>query len=74
MTLDQHQQMLIDMGHLWAETHDGQPPRVRDWKKVTGSEWPSYQTAVRAFGTWDRFIEACGWPPRGRGRPKKGQE
>ncbi len=73
--LTEHQRWLIEMGHLWADAHDHQPPRVKDWKRVTmknnRTAWPSYQTAVRAFGTWDNFIKACGWEPRGRGRPSK---
>ncbi len=69
-TIEEHQKWLIGCGRRWASKHGGKPPRVKDWKGVEGTEWPSYQTAVRAFDTWDNFIKACGFEPRGRGRPR----
>lgn len=71
MALLEKQQWLIDRAKDWADDHEETPPRVQDWQKVRGTGWPSYLTAVRAFGTWDQFIAACGWTPRGRGKPKK---
>lgn len=52
----------------WSVDH-GEPPKVNDWRHVRGTEWPSYLTVIRAFGSWDAGIEAAGYQPRGRGRP-----
>jgi hypothetical protein len=60
--------VLIAKGLTWYDKH-GQPPRAKDWTNVRGTPWPSYQTCVREFGSWDAFISACGWTPRGRGQP-----
>lgn len=61
---------LIAKGHDWFD-QKGVPPTARDWKAVKDTEWPSYLTCIRAFGSWDNFIFECGWEPRGRGRPSK---
>ena len=62
-------QMLIEKIRAWAALHDGVPPRIIDWKKVTGTSWPSYLTVIRAFGSWDAAVLQAGFAPRGRGRP-----
>jgi hypothetical protein len=61
---------LITLAHEWADEH-GFPPTAKDWRGVKGTKWPSYLTCVRVFGSWDAFIQDCGWEPRGRGRPIK---
>ncbi len=69
--VEQRRARLIELAREWANEHDGRPPTAKDWKNVTGSKWPSYLTCIRAFGSWDDFILACGWEPRGIGRPIK---
>ena len=56
----------------WASEHGDQPPKVSDWRRVTGTQWPSYLTVIRAFGSWDEAIRQAGFTPRGRGRKFRG--
>lgn len=53
----------------WADEHEGEPPRVKDWRRVNGTDWPSYLTVIRYFDSWDKAIESSGFKARGRGRP-----
>lgn len=66
--LEEKRKKLIALGLEFFAEH-GRPPTARDWKKVSGTKWPSYLTCIRAFGSWDDYLMACGWEPRGRGRP-----
>lgn len=48
--------------------------RLRDHrdaaKRYTTGGYPGVNTILNRFGSWDAFIAACGWEPRGRGRPQ----
>lgn len=69
--LDKHalkRQRILELIQQWAATN-GEPPRVNDWRHVSGTPWPSYITVIRYWGSWDEAIMHAGFPPRGRGRP-----
>lgn len=66
---------------LWAELHDGRPPRATDWLKgakrrnVNGHKFPPASAVYRGSGLasapfeyWADAIEAAGFP-----RPQRGQ-
>jgi hypothetical protein len=52
----------------WAAAY-GQPPAIADWSRAARYEqadgqWPSYQSAVRRWGSWNAAIAAAGFTPR----------
>ena len=65
------QTAIIQSIREWTE-EQGEPPKVAHWRVVGDSGWPSYLTVIRAFGSWDKAIEAAGFEPRGRGRKFRG--
>jgi len=65
----QKRRKIIGLIRAWSSLHNDCPPRVADWRNVKGTDWPSYLTVIRAFGSWDAAIEAAGFQARGRGRP-----
>lgn len=38
-------------------------------ERFAGGGYPAAVTICNLFGSWDAFIHACGWEPRGQGRP-----
>lgn len=53
---------------LWAEGHDGKPPRFTDWGSAgRPAEMPPSSAVLREFGKWGDAIEAAGFarPPLG---------
>jgi hypothetical protein len=70
----------------WADEY-GAPPAIPDWSprhaRDLGDEgravrferaagrWPSFNTAIRVFGSWNAGIRAAGYEPRPVGRPKR---
>lgn len=42
----------------WTATHDGTPPRARDWPQAT-SEHPHKRTVQERFGTWSAALRAA---------------
>lgn len=47
---------------LWALTHNGNPPRARDWQGSQGFQFPSYATVRDYFGGWQEALADAGFP------------
>lgn len=47
----------------WAEDHDGDPPKMEDWRTKTPG-CPTYAVVVRLFGSWNEGITAAGLEAR----------
>jgi hypothetical protein len=45
----------------------GRPYEAEEWVMAGPGVWPSFQTVVAMFGTWNKGMEAAGFPARGRG-------
>jgi len=54
---------------LWYRQHS-RPPFTSDWDQA-GENHPSRQTVARVFGSWNQAIDAAGFTPRPRGRPRR---
>jgi len=47
----------------WAKAHNGEPPRMAEWKYATrGYRYPHSSTVVKAFGSWNAALTQAGLP------------
>jgi len=58
---------------LWAEAHDGEPPKMEEWRKLA-PEHPSYAVLAQLFGSWNDGIAAAGFEPRPSSRQAPGAQ